>query len=241
MMQQGSAHPGRARTVESDTLSILLDRLAKAQARRVLDIGCGSGQLAARLAAEGYDVTGIDPGAAAIAAARRKAPDCRFLVLAAENLQGNLGPFDAAVFLNALHHVPAPHMGAALRAALTTVRAGGEVVVIEPLAEGSFFHAMRPVDDESAVRAEAIQAIETLVENGGASLRDILRWKRENRFVGVEDFAADLLRVDPARRESLRLHRDALERAFRQNAEQHDGGGWRLVQPLLCWVLAAPD
>lgn len=39
---------------------------------RVLDVGCGTGTLAIRLADAGYDVTGVDPAAASVAVARRK-------------------------------------------------------------------------------------------------------------------------------------------------------------------------
>lgn len=41
----------------------------------VLDIGCGSGEIGAWLAAQGYDVTGIDFAAAAIARARAAHPE----------------------------------------------------------------------------------------------------------------------------------------------------------------------
>jgi SAM-dependent methyltransferase len=40
---------------------------------RVLDVGCGTGRLALRLAEAGHAVTGIDPSLAALAAARTKA------------------------------------------------------------------------------------------------------------------------------------------------------------------------
>lgn len=42
-------------------------------ARRVVDVGCGTGVLACRLAARGLAVVGVDPAAASIAVARRKA------------------------------------------------------------------------------------------------------------------------------------------------------------------------
>ncbi len=39
---------------------------------RVLEVGCGSGQATAGFAAEGFDVTGVDPGASLLALARAK-------------------------------------------------------------------------------------------------------------------------------------------------------------------------
>ncbi len=43
--------------------------------RPVLEVGCGTGRIALELARQGYSVTGIDPSAAMLAEARRKAED----------------------------------------------------------------------------------------------------------------------------------------------------------------------
>ncbi len=45
----------------------------------VVDLGCGSGELAAGLLAQGFDVVGVDASAAMIALARRTAPGARFV------------------------------------------------------------------------------------------------------------------------------------------------------------------
>jgi SAM-dependent methyltransferase len=45
---------------------------AETGARTVLDLGCGTGELAIRLAERGIDVTGVDPAAASLAVAQRK-------------------------------------------------------------------------------------------------------------------------------------------------------------------------
>ena len=63
--------------------------------RRVLEIGCGEGELARGLAAEGYEVVAIDPEAPAGEIFRRTT------IEAFEDP----GPFDAAVASTSLHHV----------------------------------------------------------------------------------------------------------------------------------------
>lgn len=60
---------------------MLLDTLAEAGVTggTVVDLGCGSGILAERVARAGFDVLGIDLSPAMIALARRRVPDSRFV------------------------------------------------------------------------------------------------------------------------------------------------------------------
>jgi len=77
--------------------------------KRVLDLGCAGGFMAEALAACGADVTGIDPAAEAIAAARDHAAqgglDIRYDVGAGEALPYESASFDAVVCVDVLEHV----------------------------------------------------------------------------------------------------------------------------------------
>ncbi|MBC7643794.1 MAG: class I SAM-dependent methyltransferase [Thermoleophilia bacterium] len=64
----------------ADGIFALLDEariLGGEHAHHILDVGCGSGLLAARLLAAGYSVTGIDASVAMIDLTRATAPDAR--------------------------------------------------------------------------------------------------------------------------------------------------------------------
>jgi SAM-dependent methyltransferase len=53
-------------------LDVYLDIVAELGARRVLDVGCGTGVFALLLAGRGVDVTGVDPASGSLAIARAK-------------------------------------------------------------------------------------------------------------------------------------------------------------------------
>ena len=61
----------------------------------MLEVGCGEGELAGGLAAEGYDVIAIDP----------EAPDGPMFRRTTIEAFADPGPFDAAVASLSLHHV----------------------------------------------------------------------------------------------------------------------------------------
>jgi len=62
---------------------------------RVLEVGCGSGELARELAGDGYDVLAVDPNA----------PEGTIFRRARIEELGDEGPFDVAIASLSLHHV----------------------------------------------------------------------------------------------------------------------------------------
>ena len=227
----------RARAVKADTFGVLCEALHKVRASRVIDLGCGQGEMATRLAAAGFHMTGLDPSSAALEAARERSREIEYFLGSAEAAPFKNGSFDAAYFLNALHHVPPQHMRKAVLSALDLVHPDGIVVVIEPMATGSFFRAMRPVEDETEIRTQAAHVIDQLIADGEVRLLDLRRWDRENCFASLEDFVDYLVAVDPQRAETVQRNNAQLARAWRENITLRDNRAC-LMQPLICWTLA---
>lgn len=93
---------------------------------RILDIGCGTGQLTAEVVRSGAQVTGIDRSASMIERARSNFPEIEFRVEDVREMRHE-GEFDA-VFSNAVLHwvVPAEAAVAAMARAL---KPGGRLAV----------------------------------------------------------------------------------------------------------------
>jgi SAM-dependent methyltransferase len=104
-----------------------LDPLREAGVRTILELGCGTGNDAARLAGEGYSVTAVDVLGEAIGQARaRFGPLARFLVAdMTRRLPFPDGSFDAVMSNVALHMFPDEVTHAVCAQVGRLVRAGG--------------------------------------------------------------------------------------------------------------------
>lgn len=96
---------------------------------RALDAGCGTGRHAARLAARGWDVVGVDATPEMLAVARAKAPEVRFEEGDLLDLPVPDGSVDLALCSLAISHVA--DIDAAYASLARTVRPGGTVVVAD--------------------------------------------------------------------------------------------------------------
>ena len=105
-----------------------LRALAGTAPGRLLDVGCGRGDLGAYLIARGWTVTGIEPSANAAEAARARGLDARRGTL--DDVELESGAYDAAVFRHSLEHLTDPVE--ALRRVREALRPGGLVLISVP-------------------------------------------------------------------------------------------------------------
>ena len=104
----------------------LIDLLEPRAGERILDLGCGSGQLTAKIAATGAEVTGLDRSAEMIAEAQRNFPKLTFKIADAADFTVDT-PVDAVFSNAALHWVK--DAGGVASSVARALRPGGRFVV----------------------------------------------------------------------------------------------------------------
>lgn len=214
-----------------DTLRVIKAILAPLEQRRIVEIGCGRGALLAGLAQAGARVAGIDPDADALAEARRTAPTAILRQAHAERLPFTDAAVNAALFVDSLHHVAVAGMAAALAEAARIVEPGSDLIVVEPLPEGTFFNSMRPIEDKTPIWAEAQDAIAAAIKGGRLLLVATSEYDRIQAYATVTDFIDHIVALDPARREKALEERERVMKRFFTLAE-YVQGGYRLRQSM---------
>lgn len=97
---------------------------------RALDVGCGTGALAARLSAEGLEVAGIDPSAGMLEQLKARAPQVKAVKAPGDQIPFDDASFDLTFSVAAFHHIADPvGVRATLAEMVRVTRRGGHVVI----------------------------------------------------------------------------------------------------------------
>jgi ubiquinone/menaquinone biosynthesis C-methylase UbiE len=140
-------------------LDALLATVGPVAGLRILDIGCGEGQLSRALAKLGARVTGYDPFITGTEVTPHGAGSYRLVKAAADALPEPDHEAALVLFVFSLHHVPAAKLAGALAEARRVLRPSGRLYVAEPLAQGPHQYVMELFHDETAVRKAAAAAL----------------------------------------------------------------------------------
>jgi SAM-dependent methyltransferase len=215
----------------------VLDAVLPGGAPVVVDVGCGDGALVRHLARRGARAVGVEVAPEPLARARAPPPAGgeRYAQAGAEALPLGDATADAVLFMNSLHHVPGEHLDAALAEAARVLRPGGLVYVQEPLAEGPYFELLRPVDDETGVRAAAHAAIRRAGGHGLEHEREV-RFDSDVLHPGFDAFRDRVVLADAARAAAFDGIEQQLRERFEATAERM-ADGYRFRQPIRVDIL----
>jgi SAM-dependent methyltransferase len=98
-------------------------RFLPSECQRILEVGCGTGELAARLSKDGYSVVAIDSDPECVAASRSLGVDAHFATWP----DFDVGGFAAVLFTRSLHHIHP--LDESVRHAAKSLRDSGCVIV----------------------------------------------------------------------------------------------------------------
>lgn len=209
---------------------VLLENL-DLDGKRVLDVGSGDGAMARLMAQQGARVVGIEcsPRQLAKARAAERVADEAFVAGVAEQMPAADGSVDIVVFFNSLHHVPMAAQELALVEAARVLKPDGLLYVSEPVAAGEYFELVRPVDDETTVRAHAYEVV--LRALAFTPVREItyIHTVRHRDFEGFRD---RIVSANAEREQAFAAQDAELRRMFHESGAADGGTGRSFEQPM---------
>jgi SAM-dependent methyltransferase len=138
---------------------------------RVLDVGCGTGVLVARLAALGYEVVGLDPSRGMLDVMKKRAPEVAAVQGSGAEMPFEEGEFDLSLSIATMHHIADPDaVRRALGEMVRVVKTGGRVLVWDHNPRNPYWpYLMKRVpQDRGDERLIGIEELLAGLESGGA-------------------------------------------------------------------------
>ncbi len=182
------ARPQRSDFPTEDTLDFIAPLLGK-RTRKVLEVGCGEGRLAARLSRAGHRVVALDSDARAVARARRSGVDARLATWPEFEIEGKRS-YDAILFTRSLHHVA--DLEGALDRAVALLSPRGLVLVedfafdaLDALGAAWLHGVLQLLDASGWVDRRAVGFGQELLRSGP----DLELWRRHHGHVLHSDRA----------------------------------------------------
>jgi trans-aconitate methyltransferase len=181
----------------------LLAQLAPRKGERILDLGCGTGQLTSEIASSGAEVWGIDKSPAMIEQARKNYPGIHFEVADGAELHFDT-PFQAVFSNAALHWMTRPtEVAVRVRDALSP---GGRFVaemggkgnvhgIHSALARAVRRAGQVPVAESSLLYFPSLGEYARVLENAGLRVTYAVHFDRPTRLEGGEQGLRNWVRM----------------------------------------------
>ena len=157
----------------------LIDRAGLAAGQRVLEIGCGTGNLSlrAKRAQPGIELIGSDPDPRALARAKRKArglDGVRFERAYAQRLPYADATFDRVLSSLMLHHLDEGTKAAAIAEVRRVLRPGGSLNLVDFTGEGGHSQGPHGMHNLHSLLSRRVLKSGHLTHNSGDDIRQML-------------------------------------------------------------------
>jgi len=205
----------------------------------ILDVGSGAGRLVRYMTRHGATVVGLECGAAQLAKAYEAPREGSetYVEGFGQDIPLEESRFDVAIFFNSLHHIPPEHMATALKEAGRVTKSSGILYIAEPVAQGSSFELGASIDDETEVRALALQALtDASTSNSVWASTQEITYSTAYYYADYDDFRSESIRIDPAREAIFQASDDAFKAHFHALGVLEEKG-YRFDQPMRVNIL----
>jgi len=126
-------------------------------------------------------------------------------------------------------------MAAALAEAARVLKPGGTLYVAEPLAQGPYFEAMKPVHDETVVRGRAYEILQTAADHGFETVSEIVH-QSPMPSKSFEAFQDRIVAVNPEAQPLFEAEGDRMRERFEHLGTPTEDG-WVFQQPMRVNIL----
>ena len=136
---------------------------------------------------------------------------------------------DGVVFGNSMHHVPASHYPVVFEEMLRILKSDGFLYVMEPVANGSYQHAIELFHNETKVRHDAYNALVKHAHPRYGSMREIY-YDVDKTFADFNEFADRYAALSYNHYTEADVRNDEVKRRFEIYQNSH--GSYTLTQPM---------
>lgn len=209
----------------------VLDQLIEVDNRFIVDAGCGAGGLCYALAKRGARVLGIEPDPVQSEKNNRAqvVANVGFAQAGAGEIPVEPRSVDGVVFGKSMHHVPAAHYPLVFEELLRVLKPDGFLYVMEPVANGSYQHAIESFHDETKVRLDAYNALIKYALPKYAAMREIY-YDVDKTFRDFNEFADRYTSLSYNHYSAADVRSDKVKERFESHQNSH--GSYTLTQPM---------
>jgi SAM-dependent methyltransferase len=205
--------------------------------KNVLDVGCGNGWFSHWAYNMGCNVDALDPSSDQITEAKRidKLNKINFMEMGAESIHKLDNIYDYIFFFNSLHHIPKNIMPACISQCKKKIKPEGSIIIVEPIAKGSFHNFVKNIDDETEVRNYAYNVIKNCGEYNLQILKEFI-YNEIKSFNSGDDCINFLAKVDKSRNSYINNNKEFLLNEF-NNLSNYIDNKYKFIQPMRLNIL----